>query len=1324
MINPLLKLSFRNSRRAPKARRPRRLNIHTLEDRVTPANYTPTTNLDLPFTVVNSTDGTIDGGMDVTLRSALVAANSNPGPDTIIVLAGTYTLALAGSEPGFADDTINDLDVLESVTIAGAGPATTIIQAGTVASTNGIDGNGIDKVLEINPFGAPGIHTSISGLTIRNGKNTNTAGGGDDVGGGISWFGDYTGAGDAGTLSIDNCTITGNVAYNSVGGGISIDSGPYADSVAQTNVTITNSTIANNKSNLGPIESGNPAGGGGIAIRGNSVSAVISDTTITGNTAGDTQLAVGGGIQIAPVGTASNSSVALHHVTVSNNTAAHQGGGIYISAASNYAFIIDQESRVGGNTSLGSTGSQVAEGGGIYFTSGDPGATLTIQDSLIDANVTSAASSDQRGGAGLVIGGGSLVAKNVTISGNLSSSAAGGIKVDGGTAALTNVTITNNHAENDDAGPGTGGGIAVISGSLTMDNTIVAGNFNGSGASIADDISGSVVGTSSFNLVGTGGAGGLINGVDNNQTGVANPGLDVLSNNGGPTFTHALLTGSPALDAGSNAVATAAGLDTDQRGSGFTRTADSADSGTIQTADIGAFEQHPDVKAPGPQSTNEDTPLNTSFNVGDVSLTAGIDNITVTSSNTTLVPNANINVDGSGTNTSLNSNSPNPTLVITPAADQFGSTTITITVTDVYNGIPITRSDSFVLTVSPVADTPTVSNASTIQNVQTTSGLVISRNPADGAEVTHFKITNIQNGTLFQSDGTTPIPNGSFITVAQGNAGLKFTPNLNFLGTGSFDVQASTSNTDGGLGGGIATATITVTGVAPSNVMITANSASENGFVTVNGSFTNPGAPETHTVVIDWNFGGNVGGPGEGTTTLNLPAGVFTFSASHQYFDDNPTNTTSDVYTIQATVTDSTAGSASGTTTTTISNLVPTITTVSNTSPDCGLALPGDAVGVSMTFADVGTRDTHSVAINWGDGNTSTSNPGGGVTLVQGSGSGSATANHVYTTGGIFTITVTLMDDDGGTTQTTTTAFVAGVRLAPGGVLQIVGTTGRDKIDVKAVGSTGQTLHVSAKFDQGPNHWDTDFYVPTSQVTKIVMDLCDGNDEVKIHDNVTVPASIDGGDGDDKLTGGSGNDSIYGGAGEDDIHGSDGNDLLDGGDNDDKLTGGRGGDVVLGGAGNDDLKGGNDGESDSGPANDILVGGDGDDKLDGGKGMNLLIGGRGRDDIKGGSGGAAGGGDILIAGFTSFDTDVAKLKSVLNTWTSGWGAPSPNYNTVANATQAAIALAGTVNDDGAFDKVQGDKKTHDLFYVDTDGLGIDDDNVSGTDGGDRVLQIG
>lgn len=148
-----------------------------------------------------------------------------------------------------------------------------------------------------------------------------------------------------------------------------------------------------------------------------------------------------------------------------------------------------------------------------------------------------------------------------------------------------------------------------------------------------------------------------------------------------------------------------------------------------------------------------------------------------------------------------------------PAANEFGSNYAAFGY--VANDGELDSSPSTAtVSVTPVADTPSVTDAITREDEQTSSGLDISRNIADGAEVTHFKITAITSGTLFQNDGLTPIANGSFITVAQGTAGLRFTPDANSTATGSFDVQASTSASDAGIGGGTATARIIVTAVA------------------------------------------------------------------------------------------------------------------------------------------------------------------------------------------------------------------------------------------------------------------------------------------------------------------------------------------------------------------------------------------------------------------------------------------------------------------------------------------------------------------------------
>jgi CSLREA domain-containing protein len=433
-----------------------------------------------------------------------------------------------------------------------------------------------------------------------------------------------------------------------------------------------------------------------------------------------------------------------------------------------------------------------ASGGGI----GIGGGAANIINCLIAGN-------SAQGGGGIFMNGGAATLVNSSLSGNNASGVGGGgIYAFGGTLVLTNVTVTNNRAF-------FGGGIRTSGGLVTLRNTIVAGNFQGpSPNTVPNDINSTVVPSSSFNLIGTGGSGGLTNGTNNNQVGVADARIGSLGANGGPTLTHALLAGSPALDAGNNAFITnppfsGAAPFTDQRGSGFSRVVDGADADTTDTVDIGAFEAQVALEDITDKTTNEDTQLQFTFNVGG----ASIDSVTATSGNPALVPNnpANIAVSGSGSTR---------TFTINPAANQFGTSTITVTVNGANSQ---SMSDTFVLTVNAIADTPSLTNATTNEDTQTTSGLVVSRNAADGAEVTHFKITGITNGILFKNNGATQINNGDFITFAEGNAGLKFTPAANLFSPGttfSFLVQGATGAAGAGLSSGFATATITVTPIA------------------------------------------------------------------------------------------------------------------------------------------------------------------------------------------------------------------------------------------------------------------------------------------------------------------------------------------------------------------------------------------------------------------------------------------------------------------------------------------------------------------------------
>ena len=95
------------------------------------------------------------------------------------------------------------------------------------------------------------------------------------------------------------------------------------------------------------------------------------------------------------------------------------------------------------------------------------------------------------------------------------------------------------------------------------------------------------------------------------------------------------------------------------------------------------------------------------------------------------------------------------------------------------------------------------------------AGLVITPDGVDASLVTNFQVTGITGGALFLNDGVTPVIDGEFITVAQGAAGLKFTPTAGSLANGSFVVQGSTTADSSGLLNDTAMASITVLAPAP-----------------------------------------------------------------------------------------------------------------------------------------------------------------------------------------------------------------------------------------------------------------------------------------------------------------------------------------------------------------------------------------------------------------------------------------------------------------------------------------------------------------------------
>jgi hypothetical protein len=243
------------------------------------------------------------------------------------------------------------------------------------------------------------------------------------------------------------------------------------------------------------------------------------------------------------------------------------------------------DSTVSGNSAGNAELFSFSEGGGI-FNNG----TLTVTNSLVSGN--SAASSERVvSNGGGIFNNGTLTVFSSTVSGNSTVGSGGGIynftlDFDQTTLTLINVTVTGNRADSGGSGEEHGGGIFTF-GTETLNNTIVAGNFVDT---FSSDVSGDWFDTANHNLFGTA-LGGIVNGVNGNKVGFAvGTVLDPnLADNGGPTRTHALISGSPAIDAGF-----ANGASTDQRGVGFARTFDDPDTinapGSDGT-DIGAFER-------------------------------------------------------------------------------------------------------------------------------------------------------------------------------------------------------------------------------------------------------------------------------------------------------------------------------------------------------------------------------------------------------------------------------------------------------------------------------------------------------------------------------------------------------------------------------------------------------------------------------------------------------------------------------------------------------------------------------------------------------------
>ena len=368
----------------------------------------------------------------------------------------------------------------------------------------------------------------ISGLTVtKNRIKSNNDGkftlDGVTVSGSTGEYGGALHTANDGELEIINSTFENNTAIEN-GGAVYI----YNDD----DTTISGSTFTNNES----------SNDGGAIFGEIHYNVTIVDCTITGNSAADD----GGGL--AFYAKKPDNVLSITDTTIDANDAGDIGGGLKIDAQDPLIVSITN-STVSNNTAQTDAG----------ITFDDPGITATINNSTISANAA------LDGSGGVYVGyGSSLTVNQSTISAN--SSAGSYTGTDGGGIQLGDNTSV-----------------------VTLSGSIVSGNSSGvAGAadfglySALPSDTGSITATNS--LIGEVDSRITVNGTNNVSS--TNPMLGALANNGGPTKTMALLTGSPAIDAGPNPVATFSGNEFDQRGAGYARLV----GGLV---DIGAFEAQP-----------------------------------------------------------------------------------------------------------------------------------------------------------------------------------------------------------------------------------------------------------------------------------------------------------------------------------------------------------------------------------------------------------------------------------------------------------------------------------------------------------------------------------------------------------------------------------------------------------------------------------------------------------------------------------------------------------------------------------------------------------
>ena len=413
-----------------------------------------------------------------------------------------------------------------------------LVITGSDSANTIIDGNGNDRIFFINPD----YSVQISGVTLLGGIAP--CGPGCDFrfpGGGVY---------NLGSLTVVSSVIRSNIAGS--GGGIYNGGKLSLDKVI----------IINNISAIG-------GSGGGIFSSG---SLDLTNCEVKENNASS-----GGGIyQVQSI--SQNAKLIISDSVISSN----QGSGILGTGGG--GIVCGASTEISNSTISFNSGD-----GGILFFGLNETDSIIIRGSTIAGNSGIVFGSITNRGGGITHRGGVMNILNSTISGNSTNGSGGGIAIEGGLVHINNATITDNTANIEGNGIATGGGIFNLFGIIHISNSILQGNLTPNPTSHESDCQGELI-SEGYNLIGN--PIGCNWGNDSTTFVGVDPKLGVLRNNGGSTFTHALLPSSPMINAGNPAAPGSASRAcelVDQRG--ITRP-----QGFV--CDIGAYETNSNLYLP------------------------------------------------------------------------------------------------------------------------------------------------------------------------------------------------------------------------------------------------------------------------------------------------------------------------------------------------------------------------------------------------------------------------------------------------------------------------------------------------------------------------------------------------------------------------------------------------------------------------------------------------------------------------------------------------------------------------------------------------------